>query len=217
VLYVVTDVIGALRYAGYSYRDQWFSELTAQGGPTRTLMVALSVVPYTVLVTAFGVGVWTATGTRRAGRITGVLLVGYAAFGMAGGLGFPMKPREALAAGEGTLRNTMHIPATALMSLCVVLAMGFGATLLGKQFRHYSYGTILTLLVFGMLTSLQAGGIEANEPTPWAGIEERVNIYATMLWVAVLALALLRAEEPVAARQRGKPTVIPRRMQEVPR
>jgi hypothetical protein len=35
----------------------------------------------------------------------------------------------------------------------------------------------------------------ANEPTPWMGIEERINIYATMLWVAVLAIGLLRAQK----------------------
>jgi hypothetical protein len=106
-----------------------------------------------------------------------------------------MRPREALAAGEGTLRNTMHIPATAVMSLFIVLAMGFGATLLGKRVRYYSYGTIAILLVFGALTSLQAGRISTNEPTPWAGIEQRINIYATMLWVAVVAIGLLRAQK----------------------
>jgi hypothetical protein len=108
---------------------------------------------------------------------------------------FPMRPREALAAGEGTLRNTMHIPATAVMSLLIELAMGFGATLLGRRFRYYLYGTIVTVLVFGALTSLQAGGIATNEPTPWAGIEQCINIYATMLWVAVLAIGLLRAQK----------------------
>jgi hypothetical protein len=123
------------------------------------------------------------------------MLLGYATFGVAGGLVFPMRPREALAAGEGTLRNTMHIPATAVMSLFIVLAMGFGATLLGKRFRYYSYGTIAILLVFGALASLQAGQMAANELTPWAGIEERINIYATMLWVAVLAIGLLRAQK----------------------
>ena len=122
------------------------------------------------------------------------MLLGYATFGVAGGLVFPMRPREALAAGEGTLRNTMHIPATAVMSLFIVLAMGFGATLLGKRFRYYSYGTIAILLVFGALASLQAGQMAANELTPWAGIEERINIYATMLWVAVLAIGLLGAQ-----------------------
>jgi hypothetical protein len=195
VLYIVTDVLGTLRYPGYSYADQTFSELTAQGAPTRPLMVALNGIPYGVLVAAFAGGVWASAGPKRAARITGAMLLGYAAFGVAGGLVFPMRPREALAAGEGTLRNTMHIPATAVMSLFIVLAMGFGATLLGKRFRYYSYGTIAILLVFGVLASLQAGQMAANEPTPWMGIEERINIYATMLWVAALAIGLLRAQK----------------------
>jgi hypothetical protein len=195
VLYVVTDVLGTLRYLGYSYADQEFSELTAEGAPTRPLMVALNVIPYTLLVAAFAVGVWTWAGPKRAARITGAMLLGYAAFGFAGGMLFPMRPREALAAGEGTLRNAMHIPATAVMSLFIVLAMGFGAMLLGMRFRYYSYATIAILLVFGALTSLQAGRIATNEPTPWAGIEERMNSYGIMLWVAVLALGLLRGQE----------------------
>jgi hypothetical protein len=195
VLYVVTDVLGTLRYPGYSYADQTFSELTAQGAPTRPLMVALNGIPYGVLVAAFAGGVWASAGPKRAARITRAMLLGYAAFGVAGGLVFPMRPREALAAGEGTLRNTMHIPATAVMSLFIVLAMGFGATLLEKRFRYYSYGTIAILLVFGVLASLQAGQMAANEPTPWMGIEERINIYATMLWVAALAIGLLRAQK----------------------
>jgi hypothetical protein len=49
--------------------------------------------------------------------------------------------------------------------------------------------------VFGALTSLQAGRIATNEPTPWAGIEERMNSYGIMLWVAVLAVGLLRGQE----------------------
>jgi len=195
VLYVISDVIGALRYPGYSYTDQEFSELTAQGSPVRPLMIALNEIPYTLLVLAFAVGIWKSAGRTRTGRITAAMLIGYAAFGMAGGVVFPMKPREALAAGEGTLRNAMHIPATMVMSFFILLAMGFGATLLGKRLRYYSYGTIAILVVFGVLAGLQAGKMQANEPTPWMGIEERINIYATMFWVAVLAIGLLRAQK----------------------
>ena len=85
MLYVVTDLLGTLRYQGYSYVDQEFSELTAQGAPSRLLMVALNVIPYTLLVAAFAVGVWTSAAPKRAARITGAMLLGYAAFGMAGG------------------------------------------------------------------------------------------------------------------------------------
>ena len=196
VLYIAVDILGTLRYPGYRYTEQQFSELSAAGSPVRPLMIALNVIPYTLLVVAFAMGVWTSARPKRAGRITGAMLLGYAAFGMAGGAVFPMKPREALAAGEGTLRNTMHIPATMVMSLFILLAMGFGATLLGKRFRYYSYATIAILIVFGVLTSLQAGKMVADEPTPWMGLTERINIYATMLWVAVLAIGLLRAQKP---------------------
>jgi hypothetical protein len=195
VLYIVGDGLGTLRYPGYSYADQEFSELTAQGSPVRPLMVGLNGILYTVLVTAFGVGVWTSAGSKRAGRITAAMLLGYAFTGMVTGVFFPMKTREALAAGEGSLRNAMHPPGTIVMSLFIVLAMAFGSTLLGRRFRYYTHATIVTLVVFGILASLQAGQMVANEPTPWMGIEERINIYATMLWVAVLAIALLRAQE----------------------
>ena len=195
VLYVVTDVLGSLRYPGYSYADQEFSELTAQGSPVRSLMIALNEFPYTLLVAAFAGGVWTSAEPKRAGRITGAMLIGYALTGVVTGVFFPMKTREALAAGEGTLRNAMHPPGTIVMSLFMVLAMGYGARLLGRRFLYYSYGTIAILIVFGVLTSLQVGRMEANQPTPWMGVTERINIYATMLWVAVLAIGHLRAQE----------------------
>jgi hypothetical protein len=195
VLYIAVDVLGTLRYPGYRYTEQQFSELTAAGSPVRPFMVGLSVIPYTLLVAAFAVGVWMSARPKRAGRITGSMLLGYAAFGMVGGWFTPMNTREALAAGERGLRNAMHVPITAVMSLFMLLAMGFGATLLGKRFRYYSYATIAILVVFGVLTSLQAGKMVADEPTPLMGLTERINIYATMLWVTVLAIGLLGAKE----------------------
>jgi hypothetical protein len=79
--------------------------------------------------------------------------------------------------------------------LCILLAIGLGSTLLGRRFRYFSYAMILAILVFGVLASLQVGQMEANQPTPWLGIVERGNVYAIMLWVAVLAIGLLRAQE----------------------
>jgi hypothetical protein len=195
VLYIAVDVLGSLRYPGYRYADQEFSELTAAGSPVRSLMIALNEIPYTVLVAAFAGGLWTSAEPKRAGRITGAMLIGYALTGMVTGVFFPMKTREALAAGEGTLRNAMHPPGTIVMSLFIVLAMSYGARLLGRRFLYYSYGTIAILIVFGVLTSLQVGRMEANQPTPWMGVTERINIYATMLWLAVLAIGHLRAQE----------------------
>src|ERR671912_1457132 len=88
VWYVITDVIGTLRYPGYRYTEQQFSELTAVGSPVRPLMIALSEFPYTLLLAAFAVGLWTSAAPKRAARITGALLTAYAATGMVTGLFF---------------------------------------------------------------------------------------------------------------------------------
>jgi hypothetical protein len=195
VLYVVADVVASRRYEGYSYRDYTFSELLATGAPTRPPMVALVGVGYNLLVVACAVGVAQTGGDRRAAWRTGAFLAGYAVSGMVGGVLVPTMPRDT----EGTFRNTLHIPATLVMSVCILLAMWHGAKLLDRRFRHSTWGTMLVLVAFGVLTSLQGGRLARNEPTPWMGIEERVNIYATMLWIAVFATALMRTERASSA------------------
>ena len=54
-------MIGAIRFDGYSLVSQVPSELTAIGAPTRTLWMWLGSA-YTVLVAAFGWGVWQSAG-----------------------------------------------------------------------------------------------------------------------------------------------------------
>ena len=73
----------------------------------------------------------------------------------------------------------------------MLTAIGFGAAAFGKWFRFYSIATIVILLVFGVLTGLDAPRIEANLPTPWVGVTERIDIGVFLLWVVVLAVALL--------------------------
>jgi len=34
----------------------------------------------------------------------------------------------------------------------------------------------------------------ANLPTPWLGVTERISIFGYMLWIAVLAIVLLRTQ-----------------------
>jgi cell division protein FtsW (lipid II flippase) len=94
---------------------------------------------------------------------------------------------------EFTLTDTMHIVFASVTSLLMLLAIGFGATAFGKRFRLYSIATIVLLLVFGALTGVDAPGVAANEPTPWIGVWERLQIGVYLLWVVVLAIALLRA------------------------
>jgi hypothetical protein len=48
------------------------------------------------------------------------------------------------------------------------------------------------LIVAGAATSMDAARLQANLPTPWMGVWERVNIGAWLLWVAVLSAKLVR-------------------------
>lgn len=189
VLYVVTDALAGWVYEGYSFVDQNYSELLATGAPTRTFMLLVATA-YNLLVTAFATGIWTSAAPKRSARITGVMMIGYAIFSMVTPSFFQMDMRGA----PVTPRGSLHGSLTAAMSLFIILSMCFGASLAGRWFRYYSVATIATLLTFGVLTALQAPRLEAGQSTPWMGLTERINIYATMLWFAVLAIALLRAK-----------------------
>jgi hypothetical protein len=76
-----------------------------------------------------------------------------------------------------------------------------------SRFHSFSYATILAMLVFGLLVGLQTSAMIADQPTPWLGAYERVNTYASMLWLAALAVGLLRNQATVAPRQPEKPTI----------
>ncbi len=189
LLYIAINVFVPLLFEGYSYRDQTVSELSAVGAPTRTLWLGLLLV-YGLLMVAFGYGVWASAGRSRSLRVVGVLLIVNSLLGF---LWPPMHSREVLAAGGGTLTDTLHLVWTAVWGVMVMLAIAFGASSFGRQFRVYSIATIVTLGGLALMTGTYANGIQANLPTPWAGVVERISIAAFMLWVIVFAL-LLRAK-----------------------
>ncbi|MEU5943544.1 DUF998 domain-containing protein [Micromonospora sp. NPDC047548] len=192
LFYVVALVLGPMRWEVYSSIDQTISELFAIDAPSRPLVVSLLFVSG-VLALAFGFGVLWSAGRNRALRVTGWALVIAGVVDQAGPF-FPMHMRDVIAQGGGTFSDTMHITLTIVLSLLFLLAMTFGAVALGKRFRVYSVATILTLLAFGALASMQADALATNEPTPWQGVYERINVAAYLLWMVVLAIVLLRTQ-----------------------
>src|SRR6185503_14229794 len=140
-----------------------------------------------------GWGVWMSAGNNRSLRIGGVLLIIYGLIGILWPFG-PMHQREVLAAGGGTLSDTMHIVFTMITIPLMLLAMGFGAAAFGKRFRIYSIATILVLLAFGVLTGLDSPGVQTNSPTPLLGVWERILIGVYLVWVVVLSIILLQRE-----------------------
>jgi hypothetical protein len=198
-LYFGLDVLASFLYEGYDFTDQQISELSAVGAPTRSLWLALSPA-YSVLVFAFGIGVYTVAGGKRALRVVGACAAGVGLTGLVWPFA-PMHQREVLAAGGATFSDTMHLILSGVNTLFFFASIVVGATALGKHFRLYSIATFAAVLVFGALNALAAPKLADNEPTPWAGIYERIAVEGSMLWYSVLAVALIRrdagpAEEP---------------------
>ncbi len=197
LLYFGMDVLAALLYDGYSYTGQTISELSAVDAPTRSLWIPLGFV-YSILMVACGFGVWASAGEKHRLRVVAGLV---AAIGIVGLVAWPFAPmhqREVLAADGGTLADTMHIILSMVDSVLFILSIAFGATAFGKRFRLYSIATIVFVLVFGALTGLDGPKIADNEPTPWVGVTERIAVFGSMLWIAVLAILLLRVQGTVA-------------------
>lgn len=187
VLYVGTELLASLLYQGYSYGSQMVSELSAIGAPTRPMWVTMSFL-YNPLVLAFGAGVWRAGAGRRSVRITAGLLVAYAAISMAGLL-TPMQQRGNAMA----LTDIGHIACTIGMVVSMLLFVGFGSAAAGKGWRAYSLLTLAAIVAGGALAGMSGVELAAGGATPFMGIVERVNIYAEMLWVAMLGVMLLRS------------------------
>lgn len=192
LLYLAMNVFVAMQWEGYSSASQTISELSAIGAPTRPLWVSLGIV-YTLLVTAFGFGVWRSAGQNRPLRVVGGLILGY---GLSG-FGWPFAPmhlREVLAGG-GTLSDTIHLVYGTVTGLLMLVAIGFGGAAFGKRFRLYSIATMVILVVFSAVTGMEAPRVAANLPTPWIGVWDRIFIGVFLLWVVALAIALFRARD----------------------
>jgi hypothetical membrane protein len=187
LLYVGIDALAALRYGEYhSYVSQAISELGAVGAPTKQLVDPLFIA-YGVLLIAFGVGVWMSAGRMRALRVIGALLVGIAVVGL-------VTPPMYLKGTGNVSSDVPHIVLTGVIVLFILSAIGFGASLYGRRWRLYSFGTLVALLVTGGWTGFEGSRLAAGQATPWLGVTERINIYGYLLWVLVLAIALLRSK-----------------------
>lgn len=192
LLYAAMNIFVPRLYEGYSSSAQTVSELSAIGAPTRAIWILFGI-GYTFLITAFGIGIWQSAEGNRPLRIVGDLILAYGLVGFLWSFA-PMHQREVLASHQETLTDTMHIVFAMVIVLLMMTAIGFGAVTFGKRFRLYSIVTILILLVFGGLTTFDAPKVNANLPTPWVGVWERINIGVFLFWIIVLSIMLLRME-----------------------
>ena len=191
LFYIAMNIFFPFLDKRYNWITQTVSELSAVDAPTRPLWFPLGIV-YTLLIAAFGWGVFRSAVGNRYLCIVGILLI---INGLIGLTWSPMHQREVLVAGGGTFTDIWHLVMASVTVLVMFLSIGFGAAAFGKGFRFYSIITILVFIVFGVLTFVEAPNVDKNLPTPYIGLWERINIAAFMAWLLVFSINLLRLEK----------------------
>jgi hypothetical protein len=209
-LYIGMNVFIPMLYRGYDVASQTVSELSAIDTPTRRLWVLLGSI-YGILVVFFGRGVYKAAAGNRKLKIAGIVIMLYAVVGL---FWPPMHQRQVIAAGGGTLTDTLHIVFTFITVPLMLATTVIAGLSLGRQFMTYSFITVVTQIVFGVLTGLDAPAMEAGLPTPFMGIWERISIGANILWQMVFAIRLIyrvNAKAPSPTRQVKQEHVVRRK------
>jgi hypothetical protein len=185
-VYVAGDVVSGLLYPGYSFRDQWISELTARGSPVRPLMVGVMTL-HGLLGAGLALGIWRSAGRSRSLGWVGPLLVAAGAVGFFTHVVFPMSSRGM----EPSFSDTMHMALSMAWGVVTFSAMILYAVAHRGWPRICSIVTMAAMLGFGAASSIAIQGIEEND-TPWAGAFERINAYALMAWFVMVALTVMR-------------------------
>ena len=188
---VVNDVVSASLYPGYDPLSQAVSELSATGSPAKAFLTAFSPI-WTVLWIAFGIGVTRAAGGRRALRATGALVVAHGIVALLWLL-FPMTSRAQISPGAPPAVNDVgHLGMTAATIASVLSQLGLlrrGVRVAVPPLRNCQRPDRHRVRCPDRRARCETAG---REPTPWMGLFERSSIAPWLLWMAVLAVILLK-------------------------
>jgi len=184
LIYLGTDWLAGRILKGYSFAAQSISELSAAGSPTRSLVVSLTLVA-SVLMIAFGIGVWQAASQVLLPRVVGGLVIGNAAAGFVATLFFPTR------FGERPIFGSPGVIIMFFSIVFLVLAMIMGAVAFSGWLRILSIAIPVTYVLLTVLRFATASASSAGEAVSLVGAQERTMTYSFLLWVMALAIHLL--------------------------
>jgi hypothetical protein len=177
--YIGWHELAALRWEGYSRISNAISELHLTGTPTKSLLDPWQGWVDSVLLAAFGIGIWLSAQGSRSLRVIGAVMIVPAAM-------IPLW----MIFGEASI--AAHLALVGVGILCWLVAMGFGAAALGTRFRIYSLVSLGLVVGFFALGFSYVPEANAGQPMPFLGLDERIGFSAYFLWMTVLSVALWR-------------------------
>ncbi|MDQ0261354.1 putative membrane protein [Sinomonas atrocyanea] len=188
-VYVIGDVVSTVGYNGYSFRDQWISELTAFGSPVRPLMVTVILI-HGVLLLAFSFGLLQVA--RRRSALWWIGAIGVAGFVV---VGIPTHTFWAMNSRgmQPGFNDAMHATLSLVFSASIMATMILSAVAYRGWFRLYALASLAAVAFFGAASGIAIRGIDQDN-TPWAGGFERIDAYTYFAWLVVLAVMVDRRE-----------------------
>lgn len=181
--YFVTDrLIGGL-IRGYSFSFHSMSDICAIGSPKRKLSILLLTLS-SILMIAFGYGIWGISIQALLLRVVSILIMLNAILSLVASVFFPNHY------GERPKFLSIGVILMFFSVLSFVLAMVIGAIAINGWFRFF---TIMFPVVFVLLAIIRLSTAKKSEKgsNTIIGSQERTMAYSYYLWVLVLSLYLL--------------------------
>jgi len=174
----------------YSHRMQYLSELGERGGLNAAVANHLGILPTGLLLMVFGIGLVRRFRGVRAMQIVGALV---ALHGVCRAMASVFVCDTGCRPAVPSVSQWLHNGSAILGFVALTVAAFTGAAWLLRQRRGWpivtaSYALAIVAVVSQSLLMMQHGGP--------IGLYQRLALGALQLWVALLALHLLRRERP---------------------
>lgn len=181
-------LLTALAYPGYSHLDQAMSQLGAQGSPTQGFSAWVNNLPLGVLFVLFAVGVMRQVRGSRLALFSAVLIFVHGLASFATGY---FACDQGCAPAQPSFSQQMHNLAGLVMFLSLTLGSLLWAFVSRRLLGSRGFGLFsLACTVLAVATVvLMAQAVEAGHSF---GLYQRINYGISVIWVAGLALMLLR-------------------------
>ncbi|SFP24700.1 hypothetical membrane protein [Ectopseudomonas composti] len=181
-------LLTALAYPGYSHLDQAMSQLGAQGAPTQGFSAWVNNLPLGVLFVLFAVGVMRQVRGSRLALFSAVLIFVHGLASFATGY---FACDQGCAPAQPSFSQQMHNLAGLVMFLSLTLASLLWAFVSRRLLGSRGFGLFsLACTVLAVATVvLMAQAVEAGHSF---GLYQRINYGISVIWVAGVALMLLR-------------------------
>ena len=185
-LAAVLIVAGSL-YPGYSHVNQAMGLLGAIDAPTHALWPWLAHFPLGVLLIAFGIGLYMRHAHLRLARLSASLVIVHGLASLAAGY---FSCDNGCSLEYPSMQQNLHTIASVIMSASLLLASALWIFVARREGRKglVWLSLVCSLFALGCLPWMAA----AMDVGRGFGLFQRVNYFASLLWIAGLAWALFK-------------------------